>query len=80
IFPNPARNVISLISNEILTGDLHYQIIDLRGKIVLNGTLPAGSSATEIQINSLIPSVYVLQITDQKETIQQLRFVKIGEN
>lgn len=79
VYPNPARNVLSLISNEILTADRHYQIIDLRGKVVLTGTLPAGSSATEIPIGSIAPSVYVLQITDQKETLQQLRFVKMGE-
>lgn len=80
IFPNPARSALSLISNEILTGNLHYQIIDLRGKVVLTGTFSAGSNATEILISSLAPSVYVLQITDQNETIQQLRFVKIGED
>ncbi|MBE0639535.1 MAG: CotH kinase family protein [Bacteroidales bacterium] len=80
IYPNPAKNLLSIISNEILTGDLHYQIIDLSGKIVITGTFSAGSNATEILISSLSPSVYLLQITDQKEAVQQLRFVKMGED
>lgn len=80
IHPNPANNALTLTCDENITENLHYQIIDLSGKIVLTGTFSAGSGTTEIPVGSLAPSVYLLRISNQKETIQQLRFVKMGED
>jgi len=77
LYPNPAHNLLYLKSNGNPSENLLYQIIDVNGRAIADGKLSNKSYEKEIRINSLPAGVYLLQISDSKEVIGQLRFVKM---
>lgn len=66
VFPNPASNYISL--REINTG-LHFSIIDLNGKEVLNGL-----TEEQVDISNLNKGVYFIEIINNDRLI--MKFIK----
>ena len=80
VYPSPATDNIFVVNrNEKLFSDCNYQVIDLTGKIILNGKLSVNASTTSINIFELSPSVYAIQISDANGLRKQLRFVKVKE-
>jgi hypothetical protein len=79
LYPNPANTTLYLKSNSIKLANLSYRIIDIHGIVMKEGILTAGSMESVIDINSLPASVYLLQLSDSKEVIKQLRFVKMRD-
>jgi len=79
LYPNPANNILYLKSNNYLSENLQYQIIDVDGRIVKEGFLPGGNTESEIRIHSIPSAVYLLQINNSNEILQQLRFIKMGD-
>ena len=80
LYPNPAKNelYISNNKNENYTGAT-YEIVDLNGRIILNGKLNETAPQTLIDIRSLAASAYLLRIRDVKDIPQQFRFVKTND-
>ena len=76
VFPNPAADqlTVQLPANSRFTS---VHIIDISGKLVLQKQLASGSSTLKLNIRSLSPGSYVLQLRGEK-TIQQ-KFLKIQE-
>jgi hypothetical protein len=79
LYPNPANSILYIRSNENLPASLQYQVMDVNGRIVLEGVLPGGKPETVIGIGSIPPSVYLLRISDSKDVPKLFRFVKIGD-
>ncbi len=79
LYPNPAKNILYVRGNGNLSENLQYQLIDVNGRIIKEGFLSDGNAETKIGINSLPSSVYLLRISNSKEIITQLRFIKIGD-
>jgi hypothetical protein len=78
VYPNPANSKLYLKSRDIMTGKFNYQVIDVSGRIVLEGGLSDRSSVSEIDIHSIPNSVYLLKISDSGENVFQYRFIKLG--
>jgi hypothetical protein len=77
IYPNPAGDMLSVRNTGDLQSDLQYQIIDVNGRILKEGTIAANSRETEIPVHAIAPSVYLLRITGSNGISDQLRFVKM---
>jgi hypothetical protein len=77
VFPNPAQDIIYVKNDEKPFGSLHYQVIDMHGKMMLEGQLTGGNSIQSVSINSIPPSVYLLKLTDSAGQKHQCRFVKV---
>ncbi len=80
LFPNPATSNLFLISNsnENRSG-FSYEIMDLSGRFVGTETFLSRGPKTEIDINELPASVYLLRILNGGQVYSQFRFVKIQE-
>ena len=67
IYPNPVTNFINIETNEKITS---LQIIDMRGKILLQTT------ETKIDLQSLTPGLYVVKIEANSGKIMRKRIIK----
>jgi len=78
IYPNPARDNLYVTNNLREPGrSLDYQVLDLNGKTMLRGKFRPGNKTDVIDIEHLLPSVYIIRITDGEKFNQVSRFVKI---
>lgn len=59
IYPNPARDMIRVNLPDFLRGPVTYAVLDVRGKILLQGEIRSG----QIDISGLHKGLYFLQIT-----------------
>jgi hypothetical protein len=72
IYPNPAQNMLAVnLGQNIQNQNLTYTVIDMTGRMVLNGKL----SQNTISINALTNGIYSLQINTNEGVITK-RFVK----
>lgn len=78
LYPNPANDIIYLKRGSTAV-ELTFQIFDVTGKILQEGILPHGNSDLEIRIGDIPDAIYMLRINNLKETIEQLRFIKMGD-
>jgi hypothetical protein len=79
VYPNPAQDIIYVKNDGQPLGSLHYQVIDMHGKMMMEGELSGGNTIQSVSINSLPPSVYLLKLTDGAGQKHQCRFVKVGD-
>ena len=72
LFPNPARNMVSVIINgEDEIADVNLSILDLTGKVVLNNLIfnqIKNGTEINIDVSSLANGVYFINLNDDKET------------
>lgn len=62
IFPNPAKDAISLKTDRDLNG-VRYEIADMSGRTVTSGTFSGNSSS--VNISALSPGVYIFREKEQ---------------
>lgn len=74
IYPNPTANnlTLNLINNNNLA--LHFQIIDLNGKVHKSEKIT--TIETNISISSLPSSIYFLKILNQNQEIKTYKIIK----
>lgn len=77
VYPNPAKNLLYLSNSENHSTNLKYQIVSIDGRVIKEGIIPDQNSVIEIDIFTLLPSVYFIWISDSKEEKNHLRFVKM---
>jgi len=80
ISPNPATEYLNLEVNvENIEGDLKYTIVDLKGRRMINGSIPAnGDRLThKINIQDLNPGQYFLELGNAKASSAKA-FIKIN--
>jgi len=78
VYPNPAKDVLYIRNHEQSTGIIQYKVVDIQGKVVMEGILNGKSTVNEIRINSLQPSVYLLKISNSDSEDINIRFIKMG--
>lgn len=66
IFPNPARNQLTMQFATPVIYEYDYTLYDLHGRKVLNGQIPMLGTEIKIDITSLASGIYMLQISDRK--------------
>ena len=72
IYPNPASSEI-IVNSTVVNSS--FNILDLTGRIVLNGVINSTNQA--VNIESLTTGTYVLSISDNVGTVSQSQFVKM---
>ncbi|MDZ4204743.1 MAG: T9SS type A sorting domain-containing protein, partial [Bacteroidales bacterium] len=75
VYPNPVSSILSFNAQGTNTA-LHYQITDLRGRLIQSGALNnAVGGRNEVGVNELNSGVYILSIFDGQQK-RHIRFIK----
>jgi hypothetical protein len=67
VFPNPAKESISIELESGNLNDYYFRIIDLSGRVLINGM----QNNNEIDISILPEGLYLIQVHDEKKHIYQ---------
>jgi len=78
IYPSPAKNYITIANqSNNFTSKYFYQIIDLNGRILKEGSLNSSSMESSIQISDLSPGMFYLIIKNYSKSRDYFKFIKI---
>ncbi len=79
ISPNPVRNILSVSLSETSANGINYTILSNDGRVVLTGKnlMLNEKKSIEIDVNNLIPGIYILSINNSDSEIFKTRFVKV---
>ena len=61
VYPNPARETITISFPIIATNPILLQICDISGGVVLERKIPSGTEKTDITINEFRKGIYILK-------------------
>lgn len=76
VFPNPAKNVLQINTQELLSGTFALEVYDLTGRLVKsNSTTLLNTNLSSLNIESLTKGNYLLKITTDNGTTS-VPFVK----
>lgn len=78
IYPNPVKNEINITCYQKITGNINYDIIDLKGRSIQKGNLVSGEENinTKVQLPDLNDGFYIISLTNNGEVIYREKFVK----
>lgn len=77
IYPNPAKDQLTLLSNESHAGEsIEFKIMDMQGLLCKKGTIKIINNKSVIDIHSLSPSVYLLRLFFTGRESETFRFIK----
>jgi hypothetical protein len=74
VFPNPASDHIIIRTDKEQHENLHYQLYDLSGKIILQNKIL--ETETTIPVNHLKSAVYLLRIIEGNRQVRAFKVVK----
>jgi len=69
IFPNPARDQVTMQFAIPVIEEYEFTLYDLHGRKVLNGQIPMLGTEIKIDLSSLISGLYLMQIIDTKQNL-----------
>ena len=71
IYPNPAKDILSVSLNEVHSTDLKYSIVNMNGQQVLSGNLDAkGKTDSQIALpGNIATGIYFISISNGAEKI-----------
>lgn len=72
VYPNPTTDVLTLKTES--NTNLSYQLYDLQGKTMANGTVR--SNTTTIKMEGLQTAAYFLNVTDNNQTVKTFKIIK----
>ena len=76
IYPNPARDKITVSLNKQALNQVIITVIDMRGlKVGLNKYIMVANNNVDVNISSLKSGVYILQIQTEHD-VQSFKFIK----
>lgn len=76
VYPNPVRDILYVRNNK-MNGDAFYQLIDVNGKVILEGLISNQESTAAINLKTVPEAVYILKILDSSNKISYFRIIKI---
>lgn len=65
VFPNPASDYLRLRNSSRIT---ELNILDMTGQVIKNRSYKDGEYSIEISLKSLIPGIYIVQLTSEKSS------------
>jgi hypothetical protein len=71
VYPNPTNNVLNI--DGVNTQNLDYTVVDVNGRVVLEGTLATNNTITT---SSLSQGLYILNLVDNNSIVKTAKFVK----
>jgi Secretion system C-terminal sorting domain len=66
IFPNPVKDILSVLIQTKITDPLILKIDDVTGRTVLVKDAPGGSNEIQLKTNNLPEGMYILSVTNRK--------------
>lgn len=78
IYPNPAKDLLNIISNNFNSGKLMIEINDISGRLLVSDIKNGSNGKFTISIADLPASIYILSIRNAKNEVKQFRFVKMN--
>jgi hypothetical protein len=72
VYPNPTTDLLTLKVEKI--ENLHYQLIDLQGKLIESKTVSSNSS--EISLENQPTAIYFLKVTKNNQLIKTFKIIK----
>ena len=63
VFPNPAQDVIHVTGFTSFSDQYEYQILDIKGSVLMKGTL---SDNTTIDVSAIPAGTYIIEVEDEK--------------
>ena len=74
VYPNPSTNYLVLEVENYDLKDLHYQLLDVSGKLLKSKRIE--STTSTISMKGYVPSVYLLQVVSESTIIQTFKIIK----
>jgi hypothetical protein len=72
VYPNPTTDLLTLKVEKI--ENLHYQLIDLQGKLIESKTVSSNSS--KISLENQPTAIYFLKVTKNNQLIKTFKIIK----
>lgn len=76
LYPNPAKDILTLTMKEEYASDYSYFIQDLAGKTVLSANIHTNEKLTKISVEDLSSGVYILQVRLDNGNFSAMKFLK----
>lgn len=70
VFPNPSLGLIYIQLPDALTGQYALDLTDIRGRKISHQTGPSAVSQVFLEVDQYVPGLYLLSITDDRQTYQ----------
>jgi hypothetical protein len=74
VMPNPTNQLITLAIQEFQFNKYRYSLVDLSGKKLQSNIIT--SDRTELNLQSLPASIYMLQVMDDTQAIKTFKIIK----
>jgi hypothetical protein len=74
VYPNPATDFIKLNIKNYEVDNLSYQLYDINGNLLQNNKVEGNE--TNISMQTLTPSTYILRVTDNNKVIKTFKIIK----
>ena len=75
VFPNPVKDVLSILASTNKSEPLHFTVYDVTGRLVVEKTFSTNAGAQRVPISQLGAGIYVYELRSEKESMRG-RFVK----
>ncbi|AEE54657.1 T9SS type A sorting domain-containing protein [Haliscomenobacter hydrossis] len=77
VFPNPTKDLLNVqLGNNLGTGKITLEVLDLNGKITQRQNLDEGSTQAEVEVGTLPSGLYYLRIYTEGQAGEMLKFSK----
>ncbi len=73
-YPNPVRHMLILNAENAQRDDLHYQLLDLSGRMLKKAAIQ--DAETFISMQAFDPGLYLLKISSTNQTLKTFRILK----
>jgi hypothetical protein len=76
VFPNPTADFVNVNLNgfDLVTGQQSYQLYNLQGRLIKQNTI--NQIQSQISLNNLSPSIYVLRIYVNNKVLNTFKIIK----
>jgi len=74
VYPNPTRGLIKLSIDYLDFDDMKYQLFDINGILLQDNKVDC--EETDIIMDNLIPSTYILKVSKNKNEVKTFKIIK----
>jgi hypothetical protein len=74
VYPNPTENTIKLSVDSPDFDKMFCRLYDIKGRLILD--MKVEGEETEISMNNLVPSIYILKVFKNKKELKTFKIIK----
>ena len=74
VYPNPTENTIKLSVDSPDFDKMFYRLYDIKGRLIQD--MKVEGEETEISMNNLVPSIYILKVFKNKKELKTFKIIK----